>query len=87
MRGASRSKASFNGSFSGTAGPRKDIWAQLAGPLTHLPQAGLWAVFSVFTYRAWTGRWTTNVDFDMWYNRHFAHSLMIAAMWVRLISL
>ena len=49
----------------------------------HLPQAGLWLLFSLFTFHAWTGRWTTDVDFDIWYNRHFAHSLMIAAFWVR----
>jgi hypothetical protein len=66
------------------AGPVKDLWVQIAGPLTHLPQAAFWAFLSVFSYHAWTKEWTTRVDFALKFeNDHFVHHLFVGALWVR----
>ena len=73
------------------AGPAKDIFAQTAGPLMHIPQAGLWLLLSVFTARELEGSWAANIDHFLNYNHaegvEFAHTLFVAAFWVRVVDL
>jgi hypothetical protein len=64
------------------------VLVHASGQISHLFQAGIWAVFSLFTWHAWKHEWNTNVDYDIWVHDDrksaaFAHSLMVAAMWVR----
>ena len=44
--------------------PGRDLWVALAGPLTHLPQAAVWALVTLFSMAATHHGWF--VTFRLW---------------------
>jgi hypothetical protein len=69
------------------AGPKVDIFVQAVGPLTHIPQAGIWLALSVLTWHSKSGDWGLHLSSDsMGYHSNkswnFAQAVMVTAVWV-----
>jgi hypothetical protein len=70
------------------AGEKVDIFVQAAGPLTHIPQAGIWLALSILTWHSKSGDWGLHLGSDsVGYHSNkswnFAQAIMVTAVWVR----